>query len=274
MTATDPGLVGERVELQPLDPEHYPFVRALELHPERLATYRHRATTPSPEAFVQRLWNGVLTQFVVVDRDARRPLGIVAAFAADFRNANAQIAFVSAGEGDFVAGVFLDGVELFVDYVFAHFDLRKLYAHTLEPNLRRLSRLVGEVVQCEGVLREHEYLGGRWVDLHVLAVHRADWERRDGYLLRSDRRSVSTPEALDADVFASTVLELLGATPTERDDPMALRLGDDLGLDSLGALLLLELIEGGTDRSLDVRAVDTIGTVGDAYHFHCALRGS
>lgn len=261
-----------RVALRPLGTQDYAFVEALELHPERLVSYRHRGTTPSPEAFAQRLWQGVLAQFVVDDVSARRPLGIVAAFGADFANGHVQLAIVSAGERDPIAGMFLEGVELFVTYLFDTFNIHKVFAYVIEPNIHRFDALVGDVLTLEGVLRRHEFFASDWVDVHILAIHREAWSARSGMFSAHGRRDLAAAVTTgDRDAFVEALRQAWAIPMPTTEDAMYLRLREDLGIDSLGFLVLIDMIEGMEPAELSSQALDALVTVGDAFHFFAAL---
>ena len=69
----------------------------------------------------------------------------------------------------------LEGVALLVSYLFETFDLRKVYAETLESNFAQFALGEGHIFDVEGRLREHEYVHGRYQDLVLLAVFRDSW---------------------------------------------------------------------------------------------------
>ena len=67
-----------------------------------------------------------------------------------------------------------------IHYVFFHRRLRKLCCQVLSNNIEiaRMHQKFGFVE--EGVLRRHYYLGGEWLDVHLLALH-DDTARERGY---------------------------------------------------------------------------------------------
>jgi RimJ/RimL family protein N-acetyltransferase/acyl carrier protein len=265
-------LATDRVCLRAVEPTDYPFIKDLELTPPRLVAYRHRGSTPAPEAFAQRLWHGVLAQFLAVAVADGRPLGLVAAYSADYRNANAQIAVVAVGEEDPDAALVIEATELFVDFLFDAFNFNKLYAYVLEVNYPRFARLVGPVVSLEGVLRGHEFFEGRWVDTCILAVHRDAWDSRPPEWSTNGLKALLGPDLVEPDGFAAAVAELLDLDYPPGVDPFGLVLVDDLAVDSIGILQLIDVIEGSWAGELPAQALAAMATLGDAYHFHCAIR--
>jgi hypothetical protein len=69
----------------------------------------------------------------------------------------------------------LEGVALFLDYVFCCFPLRKIY---IEQSAAVGERVEGlrRVLSEEGVLREHEFRFGRLNDVHIFACYREFWK--------------------------------------------------------------------------------------------------
>jgi RimJ/RimL family protein N-acetyltransferase/acyl carrier protein len=140
---------------------------------EHLVRYRLRGQTPSPESFHRLLWEGVVAQFILRS-DSGAPVGLVSCFGADFRNRHAHIGVLGdpAWHG---SGVLIAGAWRFVGYLFAEFDFRKLYAEVLEANFAAMRTGVGRLFEIEGRLTHHEYLGGGYQDVLVLALDRERW---------------------------------------------------------------------------------------------------
>lgn len=142
---------------------------AFRLHTEggALTRYRLRGTTPSPEQFRRFLWDQVLVQHLVVG--GTEVIGMVTAFEADHRNRHAHVAAIAA-PAHRSTGLVPWALLRFVEELFAAFDLRKIYAEVLEPNLVAFESGLDQRFTVEGRLRAHEYLDGGYVDLLVLAT--------------------------------------------------------------------------------------------------------
>lgn len=174
-------LAGPRTSLRVVEPRDYPWIRDLTSRGTNLVQWRDRGQTTRPEQFVENLWAGVVAQFVVERRSTGEPLGVVTCFGVDQRNRHAHLAVLFDPDAASGRGWRAEALVLFVNYVFEVFDLRKLYAEVLEFNLPEIASAVGRYVAEEGVLVDHEYLGGRYWDMHLLAIH------RDGFLAHRDR---------------------------------------------------------------------------------------
>jgi len=166
-------LAGRSVRIRPVEARDYDFLFRLYTDGDHLVRYRLRGTTPSPEAFLRFLWDQVVAQFVVESRDGR-PIGVVSAFEPDFRNRFIFVAACSIDELE-TSGLVLEGVALLVTYLFENFDLRKIYAETLERNYAQFSMGEGRLFEVEGRMREHEYIDGRYEDFVLLAIYRDEW---------------------------------------------------------------------------------------------------
>jgi RimJ/RimL family protein N-acetyltransferase/acyl carrier protein len=175
LTARDP--VPAPRQLRPLlevpTPRDADYLLQLHTTGDHLVRYRLRGLTPSPESFHRLLWEGVTAQFVV-RTEAGAPVGLVSCFGADFRNRHAHIGVLGdpAWHG---SGVLIAGAWRFIGYLFAEFDLRKLYAEVLETNFAAMRTGVGRLFEIEGRLAGHEYLDGGYQDLFVLALDRDRW---------------------------------------------------------------------------------------------------
>jgi RimJ/RimL family protein N-acetyltransferase/acyl carrier protein len=133
--------------------------------------WRYRGRVPTPDAFNEGLWTGVLTQFVVRRRRSHERVGQVVVYDADHESGFAFLAAVFnprlVGSG-VPAGV----SAAFVRYAFDQWAFRKLYLEVPEFNLPLIASGVGGALREEGRLRRHDFSGGRYWDRHILAIYR------------------------------------------------------------------------------------------------------
>jgi [ribosomal protein S5]-alanine N-acetyltransferase len=68
-----------------------------------------------------------------------------------------------------------------LDFGFAELDLHRVGAHCIAENTAsaRVLRKLG--MREEGRLREHEHFRGRWWDVLLFGVLRAEWDEQDGW---------------------------------------------------------------------------------------------
>ena len=170
-------LVGRRVRLQLIGQEHYAFLHRLNVQPAEGFRWRHQGRTPSPEETIKSLWNGTLAQFIVETADGSAPLGLVNAHNADHRNRVASFALVATPEARGTT-LMLDGLFIFMNYLFQNWPFRKLYAEVLEYNFAQFRGSGPGLYVIEGCLRQHNYYADRYWDKYILAVYRDTWEDR------------------------------------------------------------------------------------------------
>lgn len=228
----DTGLVA----LRPIDPGDYAPLRRLELSLTLGPRWRHRGATPSPEAFAQTLWSGVLAQYLVDVGRGGQPLGLVTAYGADLQSGTAWLAFARfPGTGHPAA--FAIGARRFVDHLFATWPLRKLYAEVLAPNLAAFEGVTDRVFVAEGCHRDHAFLDGSYVDQHLYALWREQWQAataRWSDSVPADRSAIPSLRR-----FVAVVADALDRPLTDDDADAPL---DELALDSLDWVILADVL--------------------------------
>jgi RimJ/RimL family protein N-acetyltransferase len=182
-TEAGPSLQGRSVFLRPVVPEDYRSLRAVELSDDLGPRWRFRGGTPSPEQWSQVTWSSTLAQFLIVGRQSDRPIGVVAVHQANFQDG---FAYMSAAgfEPSRPSPAMLIGLAIFLNYVFACWDFRKLYLEVPEYNYGRFSSVVDRYCRLEGRLRDHMYFNGRYWDQLTLAIYRERWGKEAEHLLR------------------------------------------------------------------------------------------
>jgi RimJ/RimL family protein N-acetyltransferase len=169
-----PPRTGRWVSLAPVSRQYMEFLYQLATNEENGFRWLLAGTVPPAEVFQQNFWKGVLTQFVVLVRSSSAPIGIVVAYNAEINHGFAYLGadFAPNVQG---IGIAIEAVELFVDYLFATYNLRKLYLEVPEYNLGTMANGIGGVLREEGVLREHTYYRNQYWDRHVLALYREEF---------------------------------------------------------------------------------------------------
>lgn len=196
-----PTLTGRRVYLREVTPADYDHIREAESSQGLRTLYRTRGVSISPHDFARSLWSGVLVQFLVCANVSGSRLGVVCAYSPDHRNGHAKLAAVlfPGYEG---RGWAIEGIELFISYMFRVFPLRKLYAEIFEPNLAQLPSLERFGFWVEGRLKEHEYHDGRYRDQLIYSLRKEDWleyggiSKRGSLLSGAVAKRVQDPERM------------------------------------------------------------------------------
>lgn len=135
---------------------------------------------PSPAQFAERLWAGVLAQYLVID-PTNAAVGLVAVFRADLHSRTAWVDDVSlVPEGipavDRSQEALVEGLRLLVEYSFRTWSLRKLYYTEIDGSPTNVGALgVGTV---EARFTDDVLLRGEYVTRTVSAIYRDDWPLR------------------------------------------------------------------------------------------------
>lgn len=174
-TETAPHLDGRNVSLRAVRPTDYDYLYALSLAPDNIWTWRQRGSTPGPDVFRQSLWQGVLAQFMIVKRPDGPPVGLVSAYAADFRNDIVYLAIVVDPAAKRTVWA-LEGAALLLTYLFTTWSFRKVYMETLEFNYGAFASGAGTIFSVEGCLLEYEYHDGKYWHKYIMSISRSQWE--------------------------------------------------------------------------------------------------
>jgi RimJ/RimL family protein N-acetyltransferase len=173
------GRSGRWVRLVPLAPDHYEFVYGLLVEDPAAFHSLFPAGVPSRNAFGDRIDQAVLCCFVVVGTKSDRPLGVACLYqwSAQDQVAHVFVTMTGAARG---TGMGIEAACLFVAYVFAAYNVRKLYVAAAGWQLAAVRSAVGGLLEEEGRLRDHRYRAGCWYDEHILSVRRDRFRARGG----------------------------------------------------------------------------------------------
>ena len=192
MGAPSPSRSARGIRLRPIQLDDVEELRLAEFN-SLGPGWRFAGATPSPQAFMERIWQGVTVQLLAV-RENPRPdhSGRVGWFQAYNAEMDQGVAWIAAANFGPVSAAFGLAAAMFVDYLFDTFAFRKLYIETPESNEQMLTRLVGVIFREEGRLRDRVFRSGRFVDVGIYSISREDWtsaERRLGLasLIEGDR---------------------------------------------------------------------------------------
>ena len=74
--------------------------------------------------------------------------------------------------------VFKESQDLIINHAFFKMNLRRIYTIAFSDNLCKMTeRVFG--FKREGVLREHQFSNGKYVDSYVLGLLRSDWKKNE-----------------------------------------------------------------------------------------------
>lgn len=156
-------------------PDHYELLRVAEI--ERLGVWWRNAGAPqNPEEFAERVWKGILLQFIAVGLDDDQALAWLQCYNADPVNQSAAISLARLDSRRPSLRVW-SAVALFIEHCFATYGFRKLYAEVAGPNLQNFESMIGPLLVEEGRLAGHLAAGpGEYCDLHILSLWNFNWQ--------------------------------------------------------------------------------------------------
>ncbi|MGH9081295.1 MAG: GNAT family N-acetyltransferase [Acidimicrobiales bacterium] len=125
---------GSRVLLRPVRQSDYEWLYSLCQDPAIAVRWRFRGAIPEPADFASSMTAGVLVQFMVLQRDTKDQLGLVAAYNPNLRDSWVYAAALASPRAA-KTGLVLEGLGLLIRYVFQVWPFRKIYFETIEYNL-------------------------------------------------------------------------------------------------------------------------------------------
>lgn len=175
-------LEGPAFYLRPVQPADYPMLQFLETHGENAQRWRFRGLTPSPEDYMQKLWSGILVQYLIVERSTDAPLALVYAYRASMQDRHAYFA-VLRFENERPTPLVMLGLALFIEYLFKSWSFVSLHAEVPAFNMHQFESGLGRIFEVEGRLRNHYSCAGRMWDMFILSIHYDPWRRQSGRVL-------------------------------------------------------------------------------------------
>lgn len=164
-----------RVHLKRFEESDVPFYVELCSSLDVGRRFRFGGAAIPPQGILSAVWDGTLVHLVGIGNRSRRRLGVVSVTSADMRNGTAYLSAVSDPEV-VGSGLMIETAALAIEYVFATWPFRKLYAEVPEYNLRTFRSLTGRYFRTEGRLTDHVFMDNRHWDVHVLATTRELWQ--------------------------------------------------------------------------------------------------
>ncbi len=168
-------LTGSNVVVRPIRPDDYGWVFDAAMLTPAGFRWRMHGEVPVFDYFVRRLLDPAKLTCILEQRDTHQPFGVVQLLDHEPLNQTGHLSVFVLPSHE-LKGWPIEGVFLFCDYAFRALNLRKIYLESLETEAATYRSMVGGLLQEEGVLREHRYVMGEFVDAHIYALYRRDFE--------------------------------------------------------------------------------------------------
>jgi RimJ/RimL family protein N-acetyltransferase len=164
---------GRWVRLVPFSPQYLSFLHTL-LTREPNLLRQFSGLAGREDDIIARLADDALVQFVVLSTSTLEPIGIARAYKAQIPNgiAFAEVAVLPELRH---TGIGTESGLLLCRYLFATWNLRKLYVEVPEYELASVRNHIGTLLVEEGRLGEHLYHENRRWDLCIFAIYRSSF---------------------------------------------------------------------------------------------------
>jgi RimJ/RimL family protein N-acetyltransferase len=171
-------LDGRFVRLRPITRADYTFLWQCRWRPEVMHLWTQGRTMPSFEQYAQELEAGlsghIVTLLLIETTAEQRPVGFVVAYDYSlddryaFFNITLAPAYADLGWG-------AEALLLFLNYLFAFFDLRKVCMDVFDFNQHAVALLLRHGARQEGRFREQRYYQGKFHDVIRLGLMQEEW---------------------------------------------------------------------------------------------------
>jgi RimJ/RimL family protein N-acetyltransferase len=171
-------LDGEKIYLRPLgrgDAELIlPWVNDQEV--TRTLLLHRPVNLESEEEFLGRMTRSDTDViFGIVEKTSDRLIGVVGLPQIDYRNRHSSFGIFIGDKGKWGKGYGTEATFLAVQYAFGTLNLNRVWLHVSADNLGALRAYEKVGFRKEGVLQQHLYRDGRYLDIVTMAALREEW---------------------------------------------------------------------------------------------------
>jgi len=176
---TTPGLVGKNVYLRAVEPADYETTYQWFLASDPQSQTCHEVPLLTPAQYGQRMKNrepdGERGDFLVVRIDDDQPVGKLSYLHLNMLNRSAELGYIVA-PSEQKKGYAREGLKLLIKYLFAQFNLNKVYAQTASFNKASIKLLESLDFKLDGTLRQHHYYNGDLYDDLIYSLLRFEFD--------------------------------------------------------------------------------------------------
>jgi RimJ/RimL family protein N-acetyltransferase len=175
-------LTGPKVRLRPPEPADYPTLYSWFSDPQVVAPY-DRFLSESYDGFVRSMTEpdtdptSLVPRFVVEPVHGSGPVGVVGHFTPHPVLETIEVWYVMGDRAARGQGFGREAVGLLTDHLFRTTSVERVAATADVENVPSSRLVEGLGFRREGTFRGAFYHHGRWHDVHVYGVTRAEWSR-------------------------------------------------------------------------------------------------
>lgn len=168
------------VTIRPIGDRDFSPLYTASLDPRTNHRWRFRGQTPSPDEFRAALFHpNTLAQFMVMPLASDGlGIGLVSAYSADLSAGYcyAAVQRVPSESALKTDGLLVEGFFVFVQYLFDHFKIDKIYLEIPEYNRSLIAGGTESMLVEEGRLINYHYYGDRAWDQYIYSLRRSTWD--------------------------------------------------------------------------------------------------
>lgn len=165
------------VVIRPVMPPDFDWVYQAATMTSAGSHWRLHGSIPTIEQFKQLLDGNTTSTYIMCAREAGadgrpgQPFGMVQTFLLSHADRHAQItAFIHPA---FQKRAWpLEGIILYLDYIFTVYSLRKIYFETTEYEIGQFGSALNKIMVEEGCLKGHRRLYDKYADVYYMALYR------------------------------------------------------------------------------------------------------
>jgi RimJ/RimL family protein N-acetyltransferase len=167
---------GRRVRLERLAARHLPNLYRIATDPATAHLWPLVGATVGADELGPFLWGQGALQFAMTRRDSGEAVGLIQGVDEDLRSETIGLGLL-VDPALWQSGWPLEGVVLFLDYLFSGLGYRKVYCHMPASTLEKIGDgALGVYLTREATYTRHLRAGDGYEDLHVLSLHRDNWD--------------------------------------------------------------------------------------------------
>jgi RimJ/RimL family protein N-acetyltransferase len=182
----NPFLIGPKVYLRPLEredaPLFIPWVNDTEVT-RTLAVFYRPKNLQDELAFIDGVSNDEhAVVFGIVVRETDKLIGSAGLHQIHFKDRYAEFGILIGEKSSWGKGYGTEVTALITGYGFETLNLHRVWLRVHEDNERGIKAYGKVGFKREGVLRQHKYREGRYLDVVVMGILREEWQTHDSTL--------------------------------------------------------------------------------------------
>jgi RimJ/RimL family protein N-acetyltransferase/acyl carrier protein len=159
----------QRVLLRAPSPEEWPGLYEIECEGGFARPWLYRDGTPSLDDYVEHLYADALTVMAAIDHSTRRIVGVLVAYNADLLNGVVWVT-VAIDPVARAAGVVVEALNAFNEYLFEHWNLHSLYFEVPDMAFARVSSALSLGARLHGRFERHDLIDDEFHDRVVVSL--------------------------------------------------------------------------------------------------------